>query len=151
MRKHLTTVCLLVSLICNIAVMAALLSNPAHTVHAQAFAVQPIAASPTATACISGSGQGLICFYGAGTATAPYGVCASFNGGACNPITASAGLTMTGTDPIAVSSTGVISLSYDAALHTGIASLGLTASIPTSSVAVPATSGTLPATTAPVK
>jgi hypothetical protein len=120
-------------------------------VHAQAFAVQPIAASPTATACISGSGQGLICFYGAGTSAAPYGVCASFNGGACNPITASAGLTMTGTDPIAVSSTGVISLSYDAALHTGIDSLGLVATVPASSATIAATSASVPSTSAPVK
>jgi hypothetical protein len=93
----------------------------------------------------------LICFYGAGTATAPYGVCASFNGGACNPITASAGLTMTGTDPIAVSSTGVISLNFDAALHTGIDSLGLTAAIPTTVVSIPAGSGNFQAVTIPVK
>ena len=148
--NNLRTLIIGVIIGCLCSVVTSSMMRPA-PVHAQAFAVQPIAASPTATACISGSGQGLICFYGAGTSAAPYGVCASFNGGACNPITASAGLTMTGTDPIAVSSTGVISLSYDAALHTGIDSLGLVATVPASSATIAATSASVPSTSAPIK
>jgi hypothetical protein len=143
---------------CLLGVLISSVSLTPTLAHAQSLGAGPISASAAAcplsyAATSTQPATWSICGYGAGTTASPYAFCASFAGGACNvPLAVtSAGVTITGTDPIAVSSAGVVSLNFDTALHTGIASLGLTASIPTSSVAVPATSGTLPATTAPVK
>ncbi len=114
------------------------------------FAIGPIA--PTVAQCPAGlAGQAVYC--PVGSSTLAYSTYVSYNAGTYSLLVPppASGPTLTGADPINVSTSGVISLNYDSALHTGIATLGLTASIPTSSVAVPATSGTLPATSAPVK
>lgn len=71
-------------------------------VHAQSFGVTPIASAATASACTSPASGWLLCGYGAGTVASPYGLCASFNGGACNAIT-SAPITISATAPISVS------------------------------------------------
>lgn len=75
----------------------------------------------------------------------------SINGAAFVAMLPVAGTTLTGADPINISSSGVVSLNSDVALKSIIDGVGLTASIPASSVSIPAGSGTLPASSVPVK
>jgi len=104
------------------------------------FAIGPIA--PTVTQCPPGvAGQAVYCPVGSSTLT--YSTYVSYNAGAYMPLVpASSGPALTATDPIAISPAGVVSLNSDAALHTIIGNLGLTATVP---------ANTIPTASAPVK
>ena len=98
------------------------------------FGIGPIA--PTVAQCPAGA-AGMATYCPVGSSTLAYATYVSYNAGAYTllvpaPSTAS----FTGTDPISVSSSGVISLNSDAALHALIDSLSLTATVPTSSAPV---------------